>query len=204
MRARAGDGTSPAWYSAGAALVLLIGVALWPVLTDSRATDAGDRIPIEQMQEDMAGQPGSPPPLTGTPREQADRLFNRVMTEQANGDTARAQFFLPMAIQAYRMAADLDADGLYHLGLLQAIARDYAGARASAERMLAAAPNHLLGLAAAANASRAAGDTAAARAYYQRFLAAHATESKRDLPEYRDHGRAFPDLRAEADAFINR
>lgn len=200
VRETSHGGTSPLWYFAGAALVIVIVALLWPRGNDGAANDG--RVPISQIPEEGGGAPvaGAQPALTGTPREQADRLFNRIMTEQASGDTARAKFFLPMALEAYATAGNLDADGLYHLSMLQALGGDYTGARATADRVLATSPNHLLALSAAGNAARDEGDRAAAKRYYDRFLAAYATESARtDLPEYRDHGRAFPDLKTEAE-----
>lgn len=204
VRETSQGGTAPVWYLAGAALVILIVALLWPRGGNNAGAANDGRVPISQIPEEggaVAGAvDGSPPALTGTPREQADRLFNRIMTEQAGGDTAQAKFFLPMALEAYGMAGDLDADGLYHLALLQVLGGDYTGARATAERVLATSPNHLLALSAAGNAARDEGDRAAAKKYYDRFLAAYPTESSRtDLPEYRDHGRAFPDLKAEAE-----
>ena len=203
MRGTSASVTSPAWYLAGAALVVLIAVVLlWPRGGSDAVAGNDGRMPISQIPE-PAGDPaaaGTPPQLTGTPREQADRLFNRIMTEQAGGDTTQAKFFLPMALQAYDMAGELDADGLYHLSLLHALGGDYASARTTAEKILATSPNHLLALSAAGNAARDQGDQATAKKYYQRFLAAYNTESTRtDIGEYRDHGRAFPDLKEEAE-----
>src|SRR5687767_6413148 len=43
---------------------------------------------------------GSPPPLSDNMRENADRLFNRIMESRERADTVGAQRFLPMAIQA--------------------------------------------------------------------------------------------------------
>lgn len=195
--------THPAWYVAGAALVVLIVVLVWPSAPAERTPESDGRVPISQMQDaaPLGGSDGTPPQLTGTPREQADRLFNRVMTEQANGDTTQARFFLPMALQAYDMAGELDADGLYHLALLQTLTRDYDAARRTAERILSGAPDHLLALSAAGNAAHEAGDRAAAQSYYRRFVAAYAKEKGRtDLPEYRDHGRVFAELKAEAES----
>jgi tetratricopeptide (TPR) repeat protein len=198
----AGGVTAPVWYVAGAALVVLIAVVLlWP-RGGSNAAESDGRMPISQIPEPAAdpSAEGAPPPLTGTPREQADRLFNRIMTEQAGGDTTQAKFFVPMALQAYDMAGELDGDGLYHLSLLHALGGDFPSARSTAEKILATSPTHLLALSAAGNAARDQGDQAAAKKYYQRFLAAYDTESTRtDIPEYRDHGRAFPDLKAEAE-----
>lgn len=195
------------WIVAALAVLVALSVLLRPAVLGKPdgATEDG-RVPINQVQDDagpssMASN-GSPPPLSGSPRENADRLFNRIMTERESGDTAKARTFLPMAYQAYEMAGDLDADGLYHLSLLQTFGREYAAGRATAERILAQNPDHLLGLSAAASAARGAGDNAAARAFYSRFLNAYAAESQLKYPEYLDHGRMFPSLKEEAEAYV--
>jgi len=146
--------------------------------------------------------PGRAPPLTGTPREQADRLFNRVMQLLAMNDSVQASFFLPMAILAYKQAGELDADGHYHLAVLETTAGNYAAAREAADRILAVTPDHLLGLGAAARAAAAAGDTATARRFYERFLRVYDEELARDRQEYRDHAQILPDYRSEAQAFV--
>lgn len=200
--------SNSAWYAVGAAALILIGVLAWPAISGNknRAPDDG-RVPIAQMPGGVpAGEGAGGGPtmdqLSGTPREQADRLFNRIMTEQQGGDTARAKFFTPMTIQAYGMVPNLDDDGLYHLSLVHDVAGDYKAARETAERILANNPHHLLALSAAANAANAAGDRAAAKRYYEKFLSVFDSESKKDLPEYQDHGRMFPQLKTEAEAFL--
>jgi tetratricopeptide (TPR) repeat protein len=190
------------WILAGASLLLLVGVVTWPALRGDRSAPADGRVPLDQMG-DVAAAPGSAPgPLTGTPREQADRLFNRVMTELGGGDTAQAKFFVPMAVQAYDMAGELDADGYYHLSLLHHVAENYQESLATAQKILATSPNHLLALSAAAAAARAAGDNATARRYYQQFIMSYDTESKSTRPEYLDHGKMLPELKAEAENFL--
>ena len=202
-RAAPRDGSTLPWIIAGAALVLLIGVLAWPALkSDQTARDDG-RVPLDRMGQNVGGGGAATPgPLTGTPREQADRLFNRIMTERESGDTAQAKFFLPMAYQAYEAAAPLDADGYYHLSLLQNFGGDYQAARATAEKILATSPNHLLGLAAAAAAARNASDAAAARNFYQRFLNAYDSESKTQRQEYVDHSGMLPNLKSEAEEYV--
>lgn len=196
-----GDSRLP-WIIAGVSLVVLITVVTWGALrNDSGPADAG-RVPLDQMDGASMGGGGAPGPLTGSPREQADRLFNRVMTERESGDTAQAKFFVPMAVQAYQMAGDLDADGHYHMSLLHNVAGDYQASLAAAQQILATTPNHLLGLAAAASASRGAGDNSAARRYYQQFLNAYDTESKSTRQEYVDHGNMLPELKTEAENFL--
>jgi tetratricopeptide (TPR) repeat protein len=178
-------------------------VLLWPTITGS-SDDRSGRVPLSQLETNAAGTSagGAPAPLTGSPREQADRLFNRIMTERESGDSAKVTQFLPMGIQAYQLAGDLDADGLYHLALLHSLNRDYAAARAAAEQILANSPNHLLALSAAGNAARGTGDNASARKYYQQFLSVYDAELKTKKQEYEDHGRMLPELRAEAEQFV--
>lgn len=146
-----------------------------------------------------SGRP-NPGQLTGTPREQADRLFNRIMTAKENGDTANVKFFLPMGIQAYEMVTDIDADGLYHLSLLQDFGGDFASARETAEKILQTDPTHLLGLSAAATAALHAGDKRAAQRYAQRFLSSFDDEIKKSKSGYHDHENIFAQLKREMTA----
>src|ERR1700704_179786 len=74
----------------------------------------------------ITGRAGAAPDISAmSPRERADRLFNRVMTAVERGDTAEVKFFTPMALQSYKMLGQLDADARYHLGLIQFINRDF-------------------------------------------------------------------------------
>jgi hypothetical protein len=188
-RAAAAAGSNLPWYIAGAVLVVLILVLVVPMLT------GGDDAPPPGAAPFGANGPGAGPgPLTGTPREQGDRLFNRVMAAREQGNSAEAAQFAPMAVQAYQASEPLDDDGLYHLAMVQIVAGDNAGAIQTAERILARNPNHLLALAAAGEAAENAGETRDARAYYQRFVDAYGSEIGRSLPEYQDHARMMPEL----------
>lgn len=137
-----------------------------------------------------------------TPREAADRLFNRVMGAVEAGDTGQVRFFLPMAIQAYQQVEPLDADGYYHLSLLQRTGGQGDSALATARRALEAAPDHLLLLSAAAAAARALGQESVAREYYARLVAVYEVERAKSLPEYEAHSRQLPNLLEEARAFM--
>jgi len=137
-----------------------------------------------------------------TPREAADRLFNRVMTTISQGDTAGAMGFQPMAVQAYQRAEPLDLDGLYHQALLELLA-DPAAALATAQRILEAEPNHILGLGVAARASLSLGDEEAARGHYQQLLDAYDEEAPRTLNEYVGHQNLLTEYRAEARSFLD-
>jgi hypothetical protein len=189
--AAGGPSSNLPWYLLAGALLIVIGLLAFPLLRGGEPNLPG-------TGPATAGDGGTPAPLTGTPREQADRLFNRIMTAHDQGDTTTAKFFAPMGVQAYQMAEPLDADGLYHVAMIHNVAGDYAAGRAAAERILATNPNHLLGLAAAAESAERAGDQAAARTYQQRFIAAYDAEVARQLPEYQDHAPILPEHLAAA------
>jgi len=182
----------PLYIAAGAVAVLVI-ILVLPMLRGPQIANGNG------TAFNTPGSTGAPPPLTGTPREQADRLFNLIMEARWAGDSARMRRFVPMALMAYEQAAPLDDDGLYHLALIQIAGQQLADARATAQRILDRNPNHLLALSVAADAAAAAGDSAAARQYYTRIVEAYPTESARDLPEYRDHSKILPDIRARAE-----
>jgi hypothetical protein len=176
------------WYIAGAVLLVLIVVLLVPMFTGDDSVPARGAAPFGAVSPG-----GGPPPLSGTPLEQGDRLFNRIMEAREQGNTAEAQQFAPMAIQAYQAAEPLDDDALYHVAMVQIVLGDYDAAIATAERILSRNPNHLLGLASAAEAADSAGDQDAALNYYRRYVEAYPSEVGRGLMEYQDHARILPD-----------
>jgi hypothetical protein len=137
-----------------------------------------------------------------TPRQRADALFNRVMENVSAGDTTQARFFLPMALAAYDDVPDLDADGHYHLAVLHLAGGDPASARAEADSILAAEPNHLFGLFTAAQAEQALGNTAAAREFYGRFNESFDGEMAAGRPEYSEHQAVIPMMQEEAGAAL--
>jgi hypothetical protein len=180
----AGSTVPLSWVIAAAAVIIAAVVFLMP--RAGGGTPAG-AAPMSAVP--IAGETGGAAvdPLSGTPREQADRLFNRIMTEKSNGNTDQAVFFTPMALQAYQMAEPLDIDGLYHVSLIKAVAGDFTGAEETARQILDAVPTHLLGLAALAEAALGAGDTATAKDAYNKFLDNYDTERVKTLQEYQDH-----------------
>ncbi len=187
-------GSNTPWLIAAGVLLAIILAVLLPMLF------RGDGAPAQSAAPFANGGTGTPPALSGDMRENADRLFNRIMEARESGNVAQATQFYPMAIQAYQSAEPLDADGLYHLSLIQTASGDAAAGRATAQRILDMAPNHLLGLGAAGEASLEAGDTAAAREFYQRFLDAYETERTQQYPEYLDHSRILPSYEQQARA----
>jgi hypothetical protein len=136
--------------------------------------------------------------LSSDMRANADRLFNRIMMAAEQGNEGEVAQFMPMAIQAYGMVDNLDDDGLFHLGLLHLTAESYDQALATAGQILAQDPDHLLGLAIAAQAAEALDDGEAARGYWQRYLDAYGAESGKPLPAYVDHQPILPEYRQMA------
>jgi len=198
------------WVVAGIAVLGLVAVLLVPRLRGgSEPQPAGQSTAQPPF---AAAAPGGPAPsaMPGggnpgavdlsqmTPREAADRLFNRVMTAEAERDTAQAQQFLPMAIMAYQRVDTLDMDGRYHLAALQLVAHDWAAARAQADTMLAVSPTHLFGLFSAGAAEAGRGNAAGAKDFYGRFLRAYDAEVAKRLPEYEEHSQGLPAMRAQA------
>jgi hypothetical protein len=107
-----------------------------------------------------------------TPRQAADRLFDRVMRTSEAGSTAEAQQFAAMAVQAYGMLppAEVDADARFHLGLLHMVLDDPDAADREADLILAVEPDHLLALALKARVAQRREDAAARAEAYGRFL----------------------------------
>jgi hypothetical protein len=139
-----------------------------------------------------------------TPRQAADRLFDRVMRAASGGNDAEVQQFMPMALAAYEQAQPLDLDGLFHLALLHQTNGDHAAASAIANtQILADNPNYLLGLSVAAESALALGDSAAARQHYTRFLEAYDSEMARGLEEYGGHSAVITQTRQDAVAFTS-
>ena len=157
------------------------------------------RAPAEEAE---TGSEGTPPDISAmTPIEAADRLFNRVMTAVDAGDSAEALQFTPMAIMAYERAAPLNADGLFHLALLQHAAGMFEESLETAESIVLAAPDHLLGLYAIARAARDLGDLDRATEAYARISEVHERERAIPRQEYRDHRPIIDTMIEELKAF---
>jgi len=131
---------------------------------------------------------GRPPDLSAmTPREQADRLFDRIMRLESEGKMDSAQFFAQMAMAVYQQIPERDADVRYDLGRIAVVGGVPQLGVAEADSILAQNSHHLLGLILGATAARAAGDEARARRYDERLRADAPAERARKLPEYQRH-----------------
>ncbi|HXV86691.1 MAG TPA: zinc ribbon domain-containing protein [Gemmatimonadales bacterium] len=137
---------------------------------------------------------------TMTPRQQADRLFDRVMRASSRGDTNEITFFAPMAIQAYGMLGSLDVDARYHVALLEAETGNLAGMLAQADSIERESAAHLFVTLLRAEAAKRSGDTAQLARLYRRFLDTYQQEQASGKQEYRDHQPALDIFRDAAQA----
>lgn len=190
------SGQNLPWWIAGVAmfvLILFVGMSMVRPAGPVPATTGAA----------PAAAAGAPPDISNmTPIEAAERLYNRVMTAASTGDSTQAQSFMPMAIAAYQRARPLTLDGLFHLSMLNRTAMNLEAALDNALEILEQDPNHLLGLAAAAEAAIELGEPDEAEVHYRRIAEIYDEESQRALQEYADHSRIVVVLKDDAQRFL--
>ena len=184
--------TALPWVVASIALVALVALVAaqrFSAPTATRLDAPINALPQAQLGEVPADRPMERAPDISrlTPRERADRLFDRIMALHQRGRTDSIQFFAQMAIPAYQMLQPLDLDARYDMGRIAEVAGLADFARAQADTILRADPNHLLGLVLAIRASRLTGNESAATGFERRLLAAEVAERRRNLVEYTRH-----------------
>src|SRR2546427_5128825 len=134
------------WSVAGAALGALLTVLALRIGASSGGgmRDAGGAADDDASRIPLPASRSTPPDISQmSPEERATRLYNRVMLLHTQGKADSAEFFLPMALQAYAMLPALDVDARYHLGVLDLSRGDAAGALAQADAIRRAVPTHL-------------------------------------------------------------
>lgn len=182
------------WIVASIALVSLVALVAAQRFRSPAPLGATAELPLGEAPPDRPM--GRAPDISQlTPRERADRLFDRIMGLHERGRTDSVQFFAQMAIPAYQMVRPLDLDARYDMGRIAEVAGLADFARAQADTILRAEPNHLLGLVLAIRAARLAGDESAATTFERRLMAAEPTERRRERAEYARH-------RADIDAAL--
>jgi hypothetical protein len=131
---------------------------------------------------------GVPPDLSQmSPRDQFDRLYNRIMTASEQGDTATANRFSPMALMAYQNLPEVDQDARYHAAMLRLHGGDIPGAQALADSIGTLQKGHLFGYVLNAAIARFARDAARERQMYQGYLENLDREMAAGRLEYQDH-----------------
>ena len=181
------------WGVAGAALGALLTVL---ALRIGAASGGGMRDAGDTADDDSRS---TPPDISQmSPEERATRLYNRVMSLHSQGQADSAEFFLPMALQAYAMLPALDVDARYHIGVLDLTGGNAAGALAQADTIRRAAPTHLFGFMLRARALELTHDAAGALRAYRAFLQNEAAERARQRPEYGEHAQNLDAFRDQA------
>ncbi len=192
-------GQNLAWWIAGGAmfaLILVVGLSMVRPGPGPLPTASGSA-------SGAAASGGTPPDISQmTPIEAADRLFDRVMRSVSAGDSAAAQQFLPMAIAAYNRSRPLNHDGLFHLSMLNRTAGNLEAALDNALEIVEEDGNHLLGLAAAAEAAVELGEFDEAEVHYRRIAEIYDEERQRPLGEYEMHSQIVIALKDDAEQFL--
>src|SRR5881296_801991 len=185
------------WSVAGAALGALLTVLAFRLGGSSESVrDAGA---VEDGP--LPASRSTPPDISQmSPEERATRLYNRVMTLHTRGKADSAEFFLPMALQAYAMLPALDVDARYHIGVLDLTSGNAAAALAQADTIRRAVPTHLFAFMLRARARELQRDAVGVRRAYADFLKNEAAERTRRRPEYGEHAENLDAFHQQATA----
>lgn len=166
-----------AWLVAGVAVLAVILAMVWgrssPAPVAATVGTAGDPTLV-----DLASM---------TPRERFDRLYDRVMRAAENGDDATAMQFAPMALSAYAMLDDIDADARYHAAMIRLHTGDPTGAAALADTIRAELPTHLFSFVIHATLAKQQGDQARYAEERGGFMRNHDAEMAAGREEYGMH-----------------
>jgi len=154
---------------------------------------------FSQPAAPAAGMPGQPPDLSSmSPREAADRLFNRVMIASEQGQAEAVRQFAPMALQAYERANATDNDARYHVALIHLATGNTQGARTQIDKLRIAAPNHLMATMLEQQIAERRGDQAGIARANKAFLAAYDSEMAMARVEYQEHRSGIERFREAA------
>ena len=203
--ARPRTGASPImpWFIAGACVLAIHAAVI--VLAVRRPQPAAANAPdmtntgAPFAQPGGAGATGRAPDISNmSPREAADRLYDRIARASEAGDSGQVSFFGPMALQAYARVTPRDPDARLHIGLIELALRNPAGAAAQADSIGRESGDHLFGPMLRARAAEAAGNSAAARQAYRQLVAAYDRERAKNLPEYDQHNTMLTETLAAA------
>ncbi len=181
------------WAVAAIALVAVIALVVGqrfgtrPGAADDVSAESPAAPAIGPFAGGATGMPRAPDISQLTPEQRAERLYDRIMTENEAGRADNVTAFMPMAVAAYEMLSPLTLDQRYDLGRLGEVGSDTALAKAQSDTILQQRPTHLLGLILGARTARAMGDEPHARQFEDRLLSVEARERSAALPEYLLH-----------------
>ncbi|HEY2806535.1 MAG TPA: zinc ribbon domain-containing protein [Gemmatimonadales bacterium] len=174
------------WFIAGVCVIALQTAVVLVAL--HRPGEAVPDAALSAASATPVASRGAPPDISNmSPREAADRLYERIARAASAGDTAQVQFFAPMALNAYSNVSPLDADARLHVGLIDLALGNNAGAAAQGDSIARLAGTNLFGPLLKARAAEARGNRAEAAAAYRIFLGNYDSERRKNLPEYQQH-----------------
>ncbi len=178
-----------------AALIVLVAMGLlFASAIDFDRLSGQETTDVAPPPQTVSGQP--PDLSTMSPRVAADRLFNRVMMAEEQGNIAEIEQFAPMAVAAYEQLESLDADALFHLGLIHAAAGNIEDTKDFAKRMKAIVPTHLLTVLLEHRIAMTENDMAAAASADDRFREYYDEEMSIGRLEYEHHVASIERFRA--------
>lgn len=187
------------WHTPTVVLYSIIGLAVLVAVLGVVMMSGGAPVaPSPAVSSAPAGGTGQPVDLSKmSPREAADRLFNRVIMASEQGNTEEALRFAPMAIQAYERVSRLDADAHYHMGLIYSVMGDFDAVRDQISIIRQFAPNHLLALILEHDLAEKAGNPFGAARAAAAFADAYDAEIMAGRPEYEAHRNTIESFRTE-------
>lgn len=133
-----------------------------------------------------------------SPREQFDRLFDRVVGAAERQQPDTVALFAPMALGAYARLDAIDIDARYHAAMIHLVVGELAQAKALADTIDAESPGHLFGAVIRGEAAEAENDLSALDRAYTAFLAAWDREEAAGRREYAEHRPILEDFRTRA------
>jgi hypothetical protein len=190
----------------GTVLALVIAVAVQQSGSASGTPGMGANVPLDggggaaPFANGGTGAMRAPDISSMTPRERADRLYDRVMRLASEGKTDSASFFATMAAQAYEMLGPLDNDLKYDYGRMTQMAGNLPEAQRQADAILASNPDHLLGIILGAQIAQLRNDNATRDKLYKRLLSVEQVEQAKSIEEYTRHEGDIDAALAEARA----
>jgi hypothetical protein len=158
------------------------------------------------------GRGGGVAPISGrapdisnmTPRQQFDRLVERILTAAEAGDSTTVLQFAPMGLGAFAQLDSVNLDARYHVAMIHLAIGDFGAAAAQADTILAQAPGHLFGYMIRGEAADRQNQAGALTKAYRAFLDGVGVELRAGRIEYAEHRPALDDFRTRARASLGQ
>lgn len=176
-------------------IVVVVGGATLFISENNKTAKLGNESGLSINSESGQGNITPPDISSLTPRQAADRLFNRVMSANEHNNLEEALRFAPMAIAAYNRVTDLDADAHYHAGLIYLVLGDLENAERKSRLIKRLVPNHLLALGLEHTVATRRNDREMIALVEAEFLMAYENERNSRRPEYVAHKNSIEQLR---------